>query len=39
MADEKEYEVTGTPKQIASAINSINGNGVIIEEGAEIEEN
>jgi hypothetical protein len=39
MADEKEYEVTGTPKQIASAINSINGNGVIIEKGAEIKEN
>ena len=36
MADEKEYEVTGTPKQIASAINSINGNGVVIEQGAEI---
>lgn len=39
MADEKEYEVTGTPKQIASAINSINGNGVVIENGAEIKEN
>jgi 8-oxo-dGTP pyrophosphatase MutT (NUDIX family) len=39
MADEKEYEVTGTPKQIASAINSINGNGVVIEKGAEIKEN
>jgi 8-oxo-dGTP pyrophosphatase MutT (NUDIX family) len=39
MADEKEYEVTGTPKQIASAINSLNGNGVIIEKGAEIKEN
>jgi hypothetical protein len=38
MADEKEYEVTGTPKQIASAINSINGNGVVIEKGAEIKE-
>lgn len=37
MADEKEYKVTGSPKQIASAINSINGNGVVIEEGAEIE--
>lgn len=37
MADEKEYKVTGSPKQIASAINSIDGNGVIIEEGAEIE--
>jgi hypothetical protein len=39
MADEKEYEVTGTTKQIASAINSINGNGVVIERGAEIKEN
>jgi hypothetical protein len=39
MADEKEYKVTGTPKQIASAINSINGNGVVIEKGAEIKEN
>ena len=37
MADEKEYEVTGTPKQIASAINSLNGNGVVIEQGAKIE--
>ena len=37
MADEKEYKVTGTPKQIASAINSINGNGVVIEKGAKIE--
>jgi hypothetical protein len=39
MADKKKYEVTGTPKQIASAINSINGNGVVIENGAEIKEN
>jgi hypothetical protein len=39
MADTKKYEVTGTPKQIASAINSINGNGVVIENGAEIKEN
>jgi len=39
MADEKEYEVTGTPKQIASAINSLNGNGVVIEKGAEIKQN
>jgi hypothetical protein len=36
MYDEKEYQVTGTPKQIASAINSIDGNGVVIEKGAEI---
>jgi 8-oxo-dGTP pyrophosphatase MutT (NUDIX family) len=39
MADDKEYKVTGTPKQIASAINSLNGNGVVIENGAEIKEN
>lgn len=39
MADETEYKVTGTPKQIASAINSVNGNGVVIEHGAEIKEN
>jgi hypothetical protein len=39
MADEKEYKVTGTPKQIASAINSLDGNGVVIEKGAEIKEN
>jgi hypothetical protein len=37
MADEKEYKVTGSAKQIASAINSINGNGVVIEKGAKIE--
>lgn len=34
MADPKEYTFTGTLKQIASAINSNNGNGVVIEEGA-----
>ena len=37
MADENEYEVTGTPKQIASAINSIDNNGVVIEKGATIQ--
>jgi len=36
MADEQTYEVTGTPKQIASAINSVDGNGVVIQEGATI---
>ena len=36
MADDNEYEVTGTTKQIASAINSVDGNGVVIEDGAEI---
>ena len=39
MADENKYEVTGTPKQIASAINSVNGNGVVIQEGATIKKN
>lgn len=37
MADDKEYTVEGTPRQIASAINSLDGNGVVIEEGAKIE--
>lgn len=36
MADDQEYQVEGTPKEIASAINSLNGNGVVIEDGAEI---
>ena len=36
MYDNTRYRVKGTPKQIASAINSVNGNGVIIDEGAEI---
>jgi 8-oxo-dGTP pyrophosphatase MutT (NUDIX family) len=36
MADEQEYKVTGTPKEIASAINSVDGNGVVIKEGAEM---
>ena len=35
MYDNTRYRVKGTPKQIASAINSVNGNGVIIDEGAE----
>jgi hypothetical protein len=36
MGDSNKYEVTGTPRQIASEINSINGNGVVIEEGGKI---
>ena len=37
MADSKVYSVSGTTRQIASAINSMNGNGVVIEAGAEVE--
>lgn len=36
MADKGIYEVKGTPKQIASLINSEDGNGVHIKEGGEI---
>lgn len=36
MQDRKVYRVEGTPKQIASAINSMNGNGVVIENGAKL---
>ena len=36
MADPKKYTVTGTTRQIASAINSMNNNGVVIEDGAEV---
>lgn len=38
MYDNTIYEVQGTPKQIASAINSVNGYGVVIEDGATIKE-
>ena len=38
MYDNTIYEVEGTPKQIASAINSVNGYGVVIEDGATIKE-
>ena len=38
MYDNTIYEVEGTPKQIASAINSVNGYGVVIENGATIKE-
>ena len=37
MADTGIYKVTGTPKQIASAINSMNGNGVEIGEVGKLE--
>lgn len=36
MKDKTVYQVKGTPRQIASAINSVNGNGVVIENGAEL---
>jgi hypothetical protein len=34
MSDNKKYKVEGTPRQIASAINEIDGNGVRFDEGA-----
>ena len=36
MQDQTEYSVKGTPKEIASAINSVDGNGVKFQEGAEM---
>ena len=36
MADKKKYTVKGTPREIASALNSVHGNGVVIENGAEL---
>ena len=36
MQSNKEYTVTGTPKEIASAVNSVDGNGVAFEHGAEL---
>lgn len=36
MNDPKVYTVTGTPKEIASAINSMDNNGVKFDEGAEL---
>jgi hypothetical protein len=36
MSDKTVYTVKGTPRQIASAINSMKGNGVVIEGGAEL---
>ena len=36
MADDRVFQVKGTPKQIASAINEIDGNGVSFDKGAEI---
>jgi hypothetical protein len=31
-----DYTVTGTPKEIVSAVNSMDGNGVVIDSGAEM---
>ena len=36
MSDNTQYKVEGTPRQIASAINEINGNGVRFDEGAKL---
>ena len=36
MSDNRKYTVSGTPKQIASAINEIDGNGVSFDQGANI---
>ena len=36
MSDDKTYTVKGTPKEIASAINSMDDNGVKFDEGAEL---
>lgn len=36
IADNTVYVVKGTPRQIASAINTINGNGRVIENGGQI---
>lgn len=36
LASDKQYTVTGTPKEIASAVNSVDGNGVAFEKGAEL---
>ena len=36
MADNRRFRVEGTPKQIASAINEIDGNGVQFDSGAKI---
>ena len=36
MADDRKFRVEGTPKQIASAINEIDGNGVSFDSGAKI---
>ena len=36
MADNRKYRVEGTPREIASAINEIDGNGVSFDKGANI---
>ena len=37
MADNRRYKVEGTPRQIASAINTIDGNGVDFDKGGDIQ--
>ena len=37
MADNREFSVKGTPRQIASAINEIDGNGISFDKGANIQ--
>jgi|TARA_R110000823_G_scaffold309032_3_gene433006 hypothetical protein len=36
MADDRKFKVEGTPREIASAINEIDGNGVSFDKGAKI---
>ncbi len=36
MADNRKFKVEGTPREIASAINEIDGNGVSFDKGAKI---
>ena len=36
MSDNRKYKVEGTPREIASAINEIDGNGVSFDKGAKI---
>lgn len=36
MKDPNTYQVVGTPAQIVSAVNSLNGNGVVIKPGAKL---
>jgi|GEM_PF-6921433 len=36
MSDDRQFRVEGTPKEIASAINEIDGNGVSFNKGAKI---
>lgn len=36
MADDRKFKVEGTPREIASAINEIDGNGISFDKGAKI---